>query len=136
MSENMEVKETAVEETGVSENKAKDQETGIIRIADDVVSSIAGLAVTEVEGVSKLANVPNELVAKLGRKNLSKSVGITFNDDETLNVEVKIEVRYGFNIVKVSKDVQDKVKQSLFTMTGLEVKTVNVHVTGIDYSEE
>jgi len=136
MSENMEVKETAVEENGVSENKAKDQETGIIRIADDVVSSIAGLAVTEVEGVSKLANVPNELVAKLGRKNLSKSVGITFNDDETLNVEVKIEVRYGFNIVKVSKDVQDKVKQSLFTMTGLEVKTVNVHVTGIDYSEE
>ena len=114
----------------------REQDCGIIKIADDVVSSVAGLAVTEVEGVSKLANVPNELVAKLGRKNLSKSVSISFNEDDTLNVDVKIEVKYGFNIVKVSEEVQEKVKQSLFTMTGLTVKTVNVHVTGIDYSKE
>ncbi len=109
---------------------------GFIRIADDVVSNIAGLAVTEVEGVSRLSgNVPNELVAKLGKKNLSKGIRVTYAD-RTFTVDVSCIVKFGFNIVEVSKAIQEKVRQALLTMTGLEVAKVNVKISGIDFSEK
>lgn len=108
---------------------------GFIQIADDVVACIAGLAVTEVEGVSKLTgNVPNELVAKLGKKNLSRGIKITLGEKD-VKVDVSIEVKFGYNIMKVSKAVQDKVKQSLLNMTGLNASTVNVKVSGIQMGD-
>jgi uncharacterized alkaline shock family protein YloU len=113
----------------------EDGQVGFIQIADDVVSSIAGLAVTEVEGVSKLTgNVPNELVAKLGKKNLARGIKIDMTEKD-IKVDVSIEVKFGYNIMKVSKAVQDKVKQSLLNMTGLNVSTVNVKVSGIALGE-
>ena len=113
-----------------------DEGLGFIQIADDVVSNIAGLAVTEVDGVSKLTgNIPNELIAKLGKKNLSKGIRVTYAEN-TFTVDVSVVVKFGFNIVDVSKAVQDKVKQALFTMTGLKVSKVNVRVSGIDFSEK
>ncbi len=122
------------------ENKEKytikeEGQLGFIQIADDVVSSITGLAVTEVEGVSKLTgNVPNELVSKLGKKNLSRGIKITMNENE-IKVDVSIEVKFGYNIVAVSKAVQEKVKQALLNMTGLTVTTVNVKVSGIQMGD-
>jgi uncharacterized alkaline shock family protein YloU len=113
----------------------EDGQVGFIQIADDVVSSIAGLAVTEVEGVSKLTgNVPNELVAKLGKKNLARGIKIDMTEKD-IKVDVSIEVKFGYNIMKVSKAVQDKVKQALLNMTGLNVSTVNVKVSGIALGE-
>lgn len=113
-----------------------DEGLGFIQIADDVVSNIAGLAVTEVDGVSKLTgNIPNELIAKLGKKNLSKGIRVTYAEN-TFTVDVSVVVKFGFNIVDVSKAIQDKVKQALFTMTGLNVSKVNVRVSGIDFSEK
>ena len=105
---------------------------GVIQIANDVVSNIAGLAVMEVEGVSKLTgNITRELITKLGRKSLSKGIRLDFSGNE-LKVEVSIEVKFGYNIVNVSKNVQDRVRSNINTMTGLKVSTVNVRVSGID----
>lgn len=125
MAENKENKFTVQDENGA----------GAIKIADDVVASIVGLAVTEVDGVSKLTgDITREIIAKLGKNNLSKGISIDFSG-EKLRVNVSVEVKFGYNIVEVSKAIQDKVKQSLLTMTGLECKTVNVRVSGIDFAE-
>ena len=109
---------------------------GVIQIANDVVSSIAGLAVMEIDGVARLTgNITRELITKLGRKSLSKGIRLNFSGNE-LSVDVSIEVKFGYNIVEVSKSVQDRVKTNVNTMTGLKVSTVNVRVSGIDMDAE
>ena len=128
MPENKEYKYT------LSENS----DEGIIQVADDVVSSIVGLAVTEVEGVSKLTgDISREIIAMLGKNNLSKGIVVTYGEGEqgTVKVDVSVQIKFGYNIVEVSKNIQEKVKQSLLTMTGIECSTINVRVSGIDFSE-
>ena len=104
---------------------------GKIRIADDVVASIAGIAAIEVKGVSKLTgNISKELVSKLGKKNLANGVKIEISEGE-VTADISLELEYGNNIKKVSEEVQSKVKQAIENMTGLKVKVVNVVVSGI-----
>ncbi|MDE6025903.1 MAG: Asp23/Gls24 family envelope stress response protein [Lachnospiraceae bacterium] len=118
-----EIAEEIIEET---ENKI-----GKISIADDVVASIAGIAAIEVKGVSKLTgNISNELVAKLGKKNLSKGVKVEIADG-SVTVDLSLELEYGNSIKKVSEEVQVKVKQAIENMTGLGVRMVNVVISGI-----
>ncbi len=112
------------------------EDTGVIQIADDVVASIVGLAVTEVDGVSKLTgNITREIVAKLGKNNLSKGVVVEYDEDEKAKINVSVEVKFGYNIMDVSKEIQDRVKQTLQTMTGIETSVINVRVSGIDFRE-
>ena len=95
---------------------------GEVRVADEVVAIIAGLAATEVEGVESMAgNITNELVAKLGMKNLSKGA---------------LNIRFGYEIPKVSKKVQEKVKSAIETMTGLDVVAVNIKIAGVNIEAE
>lgn len=104
---------------------------GSVKIADDVVAMIAGLAAGEIEGVYSMAgNVGNELLARFGYKDLRKGISVVI-DGNSVRVDIAIVVDYGFNIPKVSGMVQDKVKQSIESMTGLEVTDVNVRVAGI-----
>jgi len=106
---------------------------GIIEIADDVVSSIVGLAVTEVDGVAQLSgDITRDLIAKLGKKTLSKGIRISYEEKSVL-VDVALVIKFGFNIVEVSKNVQEKVKTTLETMTGLTCRQVNVKIAGIDF---
>ena len=73
----------------IAENSGK----GIVQIADDVVSSIVGLAVTEVDGVARLTgDITRELVAKLGKKNLAKGIRVAFDDNEDGTKKVKVAV--------------------------------------------
>ena len=105
---------------------------GTVQIADDVVAIIAGLAATEVEGVKAMAgNITNELVAKLGMKNLSKGVEVEVVDN-TVDVSLSLILAYGYNIPDVSKKVQDKVKTAIENMTGLNVSAVNVRIANVD----
>ncbi|MBR6402870.1 MAG: Asp23/Gls24 family envelope stress response protein [Eubacterium sp.] len=114
-----------------------ENDTGIIQIADDVVSSIVGLACTEVDGVSKLTGgITRDIISKLGKNNLSNGIRVVYQENNDLKVDVSVEVKFGFNIVDVSKAIQEKVKQSLLTMTGLKCDTVNVRVSSIDFSEK
>ncbi len=105
---------------------------GTVQIADDVVAIIAGLAATEVEGVKAMAgNITNELVAKLGMKNLSKGVEVEVADSK-VEVSLALILAYGYNIPDVSKKVQDKVKTAIENMTGLSVSAVNVRIANVD----
>ena len=109
---------------------------GDIQIADDVIAIIAGLAATEVEGVAKMyGNITNELVSKLGMKNLSKGVKVTVLEG-VVTVDLNLNIEYGKNILETSKKVQEKVKSSIENMTGLEVADVNIHIAGVDMENE
>lgn len=133
----MEVKEKTMEESKKATLTLTNEDgDGFIRISDDVVSNIAGLAATEVDGVSRLTgNVPGDRMAKRGKKGMSKGVNVIYEENR-IRIDVSIVVKVGFNIVDVSGAVQEKVKQALQTMTGLTPAVVNVRVSGVDFMEK
>ena len=105
---------------------------GEVMIADDVIATIAGLAATEAEGVSAMqGNVTNELVGKLGMKNLTKGVHIKVTE-KGVAVDLSVQMRYGYSIPKTCKVIQEKVKTAIENMVGLSVEVVNVHIVGVD----
>ena len=113
-----------------------DENLGEVKIADEVVAIIAGLAAMEVEGVSSMAgNITNELVSKLGMKNLSKGVKVEIVDS-VVSVDLTLNIEYGMNILETSKKVQEKVKAAIENMTGLEVADVNIHIASVDMENE
>lgn len=113
-----------------------DENMGEVKIADEVVSIIAGLAAMEVDGVSSMAgNATRELVAKLGMKSLSKGVKIDVLEG-IVTVSLALNLMYGYNIKETTAKVQDKVKTAIENMTGLEVADVNIRVAGVDVPEE
>ncbi len=110
----------------------KDDNLGELLIADDVVAIIAGIAATEVEGVSSMAgNITNELVSKLGMKNLSKGIKVEVQEN-VVKVDVALNIRFGYGIPEVSSKVQERVKSAVENMTGLEVSSINVRIAGVD----
>jgi len=109
---------------------------GEVQIADEVVAIIAGLAATEVEGVDSMAgNVTNELVSRLGMKNLSRGVKVDVTE-EHVSVDLSLNIKYGYNIPSVSEKVQDKVKSAIENMTGLTVLDVNIRIAGVNVTEK
>lgn len=107
------------------------EKIGEVKIAEDVVATIAGLAATEIEGVAAMqGNLTNELVKKLGAKNLSKGVKIEMIDNY-VNVELSIVIEYGYSIPKITAKIQENVKASIETMTGLKVLEINIRIVGV-----
>ena len=113
-----------------------DENLGEVKIADEVVAIIAGLAAMEVEGVSSMAgNATRELIAKLGMKSLSKGVKVDVLDG-IVTVTLAFNMSYGYSIKDITAKVQEKVKAAIENMTGLEVADVNIRVAGVDVPEE
>ena len=105
---------------------------GEVKIADEVVGIIAALAATEVEGVASMAgNITNELISRLGMKNLSKGVKVDVLEG-VVTVSLALNMKYNYSIMDVSAKVQEKVKSAVENMTGLEVADVNVKVAGVE----
>ena len=112
-----------------------DEQFGEVRIADEVVAIIAGLAASEVEGVASMAgNVTRDLINKLSMKSLSKGVRITV-EDKIVSVALAINIRYGYNVPSTCAQIQEKVKTAIETMTGLEVAEVNVKIVNVQMEE-
>lgn len=110
----------------------EDKQNGDVAIADDVVATIAALGATEVEGVYAMhTNLTNEIVGKLGVKNLTKGVKITI-EDALVYVDLAITIQYGYAIPKVALAVQERVKSAIENMTGLEVAAVDVKIAGVN----
>ena len=113
-----------------------DENLGEIKIADEVVAIIAALAATEVEGVASMAgNITNELIGKLGMKNLSKGVKVDVLEG-VVTVSLALNMKYNYSIMDVSAKVQEKVKSAVENMTGLEVADVNVKVAGVEMESQ
>ena len=112
--------------------KADNEGIGCVQIADDVVSRIAALASSEVEGVTAMTgSITNELMSKVALKKLTKGVRVNILDNlVTINLSVVLE--YGYSIPETCKKVQEKVKSSVETMTGLSVEDVNIRIASIN----
>lgn len=105
---------------------------GEVKIADDVVATIAGLAATEVEGVASMqGNLTNEIVGKLGVRNLSKGVKIELMRGK-VHAELSVIMRYGYSIPKTCNAIQDRVKNAVENMTGLDVESVNIRIVDME----
>ncbi len=112
-------------------NTLKAGEKGEVKIADDVVSVIAGLAASDVKGVASLAgNATREVIGKMGFKSLNKGIRLTV-DDTQVHVWMKVNIRYGYNVPDTCAAVQDRVVTAIETMTGLTVAEVNVRVNSV-----
>ncbi|MBL0388136.1 Asp23/Gls24 family envelope stress response protein [Tumebacillus sp. ITR2] len=108
---------------------------GNIRIANEVIEIIAGLAATEIVGVAGMSGgVAGGIAELLGRKNLSKGVKVEVGQKQCA-VDVSIVAEYGVRIPEVAGEIQDNVKRAIESMTGLEVVEVNVHVLGVVFSK-
>lgn len=116
--------------------RIKTDQLGEVKIADEVVAIIAGLAATEVEGVSSMAgNITNEIVSRLGMKNLSKGISVDVAENE-VSVDVALNIAYGYSIPEVSAKVQEKVKTAIENMTGLTAVVINVRIASVDMGND
>ena len=118
---------------GENEKYTGSEAMGDVRISDEVVANIAVIAAGEIEGVANVVgnSKSSELKNLVGMKNYSKAVKIDMLE-KVVSVDMAIVVKYGFSLPAVGKAVQDRVKVSIETMTGLEVSDVNVRIAGID----
>lgn len=109
---------------------------GSVKISEEVVAIIAGIAATDVPGVAGMSGgIAGGIAEILGRKNLSKGVKVEVGEKEAA-IDLYIIVEFGARIPQVAWDIQEKVKTEVQSMTGLNVVEVNIHVQGVDFDKE
>ena len=114
----------------------KGSDSGYVKISDDVVKIIAGMAAMEIQGVSGMTGgIAGGLAEKLGRKNLSRGVKAEVGEKEA-TIDIFVIVEYGAPIKDVAYQIQAKVKNAVENMTGLRVLEVNVNVQGVSFGPE
>jgi len=114
----------------------KSEKQGVIKISEEVVATIAGLAAAEVAGIAGMSGgIAGDLVEKLGRKSLSKGIKVDVGENEA-NIDLNVIVDYGVNIHEVAVELQNRVRDAVEKMTGLAVVNVNVHIQGLSFKSE
>ncbi|MCR5154269.1 MAG: Asp23/Gls24 family envelope stress response protein [Lachnospiraceae bacterium] len=105
-----------------------------VKIAEDVIATVAVLAATEVEGIaSTQGNLTNEIVRSLGMKNKTKGVTVRFNEDKSaVSVELNLIMQYGYSIPKTCKLAQEKVKSAVENMVGLKCNEVSINIVEVN----
>ena len=112
------------------------EKNGTVRIANEVVGIIAGLAATEVKGVAGMSGgVVDGISELLKKKNLSKGVRVEVGEKEAA-VDLYVVIEYGARIPDVAIEIQENVKRAIEGMTGLKVVEVNVHIQGVQFEQE
>ena len=130
----MEEKENNLENEEVknTEQETEKNESGI-EISNDVIAVIAGVAVSEVQGVASMsggfAGGITEVLS--GKKNMAKGIKVE-KTNNTAKIDVNIIVEYGTRIPDVAFEIQNRVKKSVEGMTGFKVEEVNVHIQGVN----
>ena len=132
MSEENKVNEENKGEVVELEEEIKAENDGI-QISSDVVAVIAGVAVSEVQGVAGMAGGFAGGISEVfsGKKNLAKGIKADINEGK-VKLDVNIIVEYGSRIPDVAFEIQNRVKKAVENITGLVVEEVNVHVQGVN----
>ncbi len=118
-----------------AENVLSGSNIGSVKIANDVVATIAGLAATEIAGVAGMSGgIAGGITELLGRKNLTKGVKVEVTEDNAV-VDLYMVVEFGVLIPEVAQKVQDNVKMAIESMTGLKTKAINVHIQGVTFPQ-
>ena len=129
-------KELLNKNADIDEAEEKPVELGDIRVATEVVSIVASLAAQEVPGVLRMSGRRIDGINEfLGKESVSKGVRVSF-DNKTVTCNVYVIIEYGFCIPEVALEIQEKVKESIETMTGYDVQFIDVHVQGVAKREK
>ena len=124
------------EKVSLVENILNEEEDNI-NISEEVITTISGIAVSEISGVAEMAGGITGGITEVlsGKKNLSKGIKVDA-DEKEVRIDVNIIVEYGSRIPDVAYEIQTRVKKSVENMTGLKVSEVNVHVQGVKTEKE
>ena len=143
MAEEINKNEEQKEETAVNEQEntasvknSADEEIGNIKISVEVVSTIAGIAASEIKGVAGMySTFAGGIAERFGaKKNQSKGVKVEMSETSVL-IDLYLVVEYGVRIPELAWEIQDSVKNNVETMTGLEVSKVNIHIEGVSFAK-
>lgn len=119
----------------MSENKeyvSRLQEQSNVHISQEAICTVAAMAAVEVDGVTGLSHIGADIAA--AKKNLSRAIRLRM-EEENLIVDLSLVVKFGANMQTVAANVQDAVLASVESVTGLSVKTVNVHISGVAFDK-
>lgn len=123
------------ENLNINVNEAEN-EVGNITISDEVISVIAGVATSEVKGVSSMSGtIAGGIAEILGKKNMGRGVKVVLDGDNAI-IDLHITVIYGAKVPEVAWEIQEKVKKAVETMTGLTVDKVNIYIEGVVIEKE
>ena len=112
---------------------SRKEEKGSINISEEVVTNTVKSAVSEVEGFASFNTTAGaELAEILGIKTLPKGIKVQFADTKVI-IDCIITISYGYNIIEVSKKVQENVRNTVASTIGFDDVEVNVHVSGIEF---
>lgn len=105
-------------------------------ITDEAIAVMAGVAASEIKGVASMSGgLAGGIAEVFGRRNLSKGVKVVTKNDTT-TVDLYVVVKYGYRIPDLAYEIQENVKNTIESLSGISVDTVNIHVQGVDYSED
>lgn len=106
---------------------------GVVRIADDVVAVIAGIAATETAGIAGMSGgITEGLARRVSGKNVQKGVSVEVGEFEAA-IDLRVIVAYGSKIDEACRALQQNVRDAVESMTGLRVVEVNVKVEGVEF---
>lgn len=137
----LESEEAVVEEAPdtpeTEETEESAEEVGNVKISVDVVSTIAGIATSEVHGVAGMYGTFAGGIAEMlgAKKSPSKGVKVDMTG-ETVTIDLYIVVEYGVRIPELAWEIQESVKNNVETMTGLDVRNVNIHIEGVSFTKD
>lgn len=132
----MEQKNDVIEEVVEIPQETAGEETSSVRIAPDVVATIAGVSASEIKGVAGMCSTFAGGIAEIlgARKNATKGIKVEIKDKTTI-IDMYIIVEYGVRIPELAWEIQENVKNNVETMTGLTVEKVNIHIDGISFKK-
>ena len=122
-----------------AEVKLTEDMGGTVSFATDVIATIAGLAVSEIEGVAEVTKAGTSFFDSFGKrankKEYTKGTKVEVNGN-SVKVSVSIIIEYGYTVPSVARNLQENVKKAIETMTGLDCESVDIHVMGISFEKE
>ena len=120
-----------------AETESAAEETGNVKISLEVVSTIAGIATSEIEGVAGMYGTFAGGIAEMlgAKRSPSKGVKVDMNG-ENVTIDLYIVAQYGVRIPELAWEIQENVKNNVETMTGLNVLKVNIHIEGVSFDKE
>ena len=110
----------------------QEQDNGKVLISEDVIASIAALAVRDIDGVFGLSATANFDISNIiGKKNLRKGIRVVFNDKNEMEISCNLIVKIGTTVMETAKKVQEAIASEVEAITGLQPTRINVNVCGV-----
>jgi len=118
-----------------NKNSIKKQAKGNVTYGSNIVLSVINLATKEIAGVSSIVTKFSSVLKRWFSNNYYEGVKITYNKN-AMNVDVYINVCFGYNVTEVAYRVQENIKNSLSGMIDIKINRINVHVLGVEFPKD